>query len=208
MIHRPHPTLGTPVDPSDLPIETVALARSLIGLALGVDSPHGVVGGRIVEVEAYLPQRDSASHAYRGQTARNAAMFGPPLHAYVYFIYGNHWCFNLTSEAVGTGAAVLVRALEPLAGIELMTQRRAGQPLRDLARGPGRLTQALAVGGADDGAPIGPRRRICLYDPRSPAKVVATPRVGISRAREMPLRFSLEGSRFVSSPLPRPRAMV
>ncbi|TAM75862.1 DNA-3-methyladenine glycosylase [bacterium] len=203
-----HPGLGTPLDPSDLPIETIALARTLVGLALGVGSPHGVVGGRIVEVEAYLPQRDSASHAYRGRTARNAAMFGRPLHAYVYFIYGNHWCFNVTSEAVGTGAAVLVRALEPLAGIELMAERRAGQPFRDLARGPGRLAQALALGGGDDGTPICPRRRICLYDLRRPAEIVATPRVGISSARELPLRFSLAGSRFVSSPLPRPRAMV
>ena len=208
MIHRRHPALGTPIAPSSLPIETVALARALVGLGLGVDSPSGVVGGRIVEVEAYLPQRDSASHAYRGQTARNASMFGPPLHAYVYFIYGNHWCFNITSEAQGTGAAVLLRALEPLAGVDLMVKRRAGQPLRDVARGPGRLAQALAISGGDDGAPIGPRRRICLYDLEQPVTIVAAPRVGISSAQELPLRFSIGGSRFVSSPLPRSRAMV
>ncbi|TAM57935.1 DNA-3-methyladenine glycosylase [bacterium] len=207
-MHRSHSTLGTPLRVADLPIETEALARALVGLSLGVRSREGIVGGRIVEVEAYLPESDPASHAYRGQTPRNAAMFGPPFHAYVYFIYGNHWCLNLTSEAAGTGAAVLLRALEPLAGIDVMQARRAGQPLRDLARGPGRLAQALAIAGDDNGAAVGPRRRICLYDPGLAARVVASPRVGISSAKDLPLRFTLAGSRFVSSPLPRLRAMV
>lgn len=207
MSHRPHAALGVPISCAGLPIDTIALGRRLIGLGLGVDSPYGVVGGRIVEAEAYLPD-DAASHSYRGETARNRAMFGPPLHAYVYFIYGNHWCFNITSEPRGIGAAVLIRAIEPLAGIDVMTQRRRGVLLRDLARGPGRLAEALGLDGADNGAPIGPRNRISLYDAGAPVEVTTSPRVGISRAQGLALRFTLAGSRFVSSPLPRSRAMV
>ncbi|HVA38491.1 MAG TPA: DNA-3-methyladenine glycosylase [Candidatus Dormibacteraeota bacterium] len=207
MTHRRHPRLGRPLDLAELPIETVALARRLVGVGLGVASPDGIVGGRIVEVEAYLPD-DPASHAFRGPTRRNRAMFGPPLHAYVYFIYGNHWCFNITSEPEGVGAAVLIRALEPLAGVEVMALRRGAAPARDLARGPGRLAQALAIGGGDDGAPIGFGGRIALYDTGGPPEIAAGPRVGISAARELPLRFAVAGSRFVSSPLPRPGAMV
>ncbi|MDE2573544.1 MAG: DNA-3-methyladenine glycosylase [bacterium] len=203
-----HAVLGEAVRTSDLPVETVALARRLVGLSLGVDSPLGLAGGCIVEVEAYLPGDDAASHAYRGLTPRNRVMFGAPHRAYVYFIYGNHWCLNITSEPRGIGAAVLIRALEPLAGIEVMRQRRGGVALRDLTRGPGRLTQALAVDGGDDGRPVGPRGRIRLFDPGRPVQIAVGPRVGIASARHLPLRFSLAGSRYVSSPLPRPGAMV
>ncbi|MGA7285967.1 MAG: DNA-3-methyladenine glycosylase, partial [Candidatus Cybelea sp.] len=124
--------------PESLPTETRALARALLGCVLVSDSDEGIAAGRIVETEAYLPG-DPACHAYSGKSLRNATLFGPPHRAYVYQIYGTSYCFNLSSERDGEGAGVLVRALEPLAGLDLMQRRRATESARDLCRGPGRL---------------------------------------------------------------------
>ncbi len=167
----------------------VEAARALVGATLTVDG----VGGTIVEVEAYA-RDDPASHSFRGPTPRCAAMFGPPGHAYVYRSYGLHWCLNL---CCGGGSAVLLRALEPLAGLEAMRARRGAVATRDLCRGPGRLCQALGVDAALDGHALW-CPPFSLHPPATAATVVAGPRVGITRAVEQPWRFGLEGSRWVS----------
>ncbi len=157
--------------------------------------------GRIVETEAYRPD-DAASHAFRGPTARNRAMFGPPLHAYVYFIYGANWCLNVTSESAGTGAAVLVRACEPLAGLARMRALRGRPGLRDheLLRGPGNLCRGLAIGPAFDGVDLlaDPRLRLAAGD--APVRVGASTRIGITKAADLPWRFYARGSPAVSGP--------
>ena len=155
----------------------------------------------IVETEAYAPD-DPASHSFAGRTARNATMFGPAGRLYVYRSYGVHWCANVVCGDEGVGAAVLLRALEPTSGIELMRARRGVEDPRLLASGPGRLTQALGLTGAHDGADIA-RPPFELVPPARPAEVIASPRVGITRAIEEEWRFSLAGSSFVSRPRPR-----
>jgi DNA-3-methyladenine glycosylase len=170
------------------------VAPELIGATLLVDG----VGGRIVEVEAYDAE-DPASHAYRGQTKRNAVMFGPPGHAYVYRSYGIHWCLNLVCAGVGRAEAVLVRALEPTEGLELMRARRGVLAERALCSGPGKLCQALAVTGAHDGLALDAPPFALLE--RSATPVVATgPRIGITRAADLPWRYGLAGSPFLSRP--------
>lgn len=173
------------------------VAPELVGATLLVDG----VGGPIVEVEIY-DGTDPASHGYRGRTARNASMFGPPGHAYVYRSYGIHWCLNLVCEAEGSAAAVLVRALEPQAGIETMRARRGLDDTRLLCSGPGRLCQALGVDLSHDGRPLdeAPFRMEALA---GEARVARAPRVGISRAAERPWRLCAAGSRYLSRPLPR-----
>ncbi len=159
--------------------------------------------GRIVETEAYAPG-DPSSHAFRGPTKRNRAMFGPPFCAYVYFIYGSAWCLNVTSEPEATGAAVLIRALEPLAGIALMQGRRgpAVAP-RDLVRGPGRLCAALGIDGSLDGLDLDVSCELWLEPPPpgEPSPAVATSaRIGLSRAVALEHRFFVPGSPWVSGP--------
>jgi DNA-3-methyladenine glycosylase len=173
------------------------VAPRLVGALLLVDG----VGGTIVEVEAYHPE-DPASHAFRGRTHRNASMFGPPGHAYVYRSYGIHWCLNLVCEEEGTAAAVLIRALEPTHGLERMRERRRTDSERLLCAGPGRLCEALAVTGAHDGAALD-EPPFELRARTQQVEVVATPRIGITRAADLPWRYVLAGSRFVSRPLPR-----
>ena len=173
------------------------VAPGLIGAALLV----GGVGGTIVEVEAYHPT-DAASHSYRGRTPRNAPMFGPPGHAYVYRSYGVHWCLNLVCEEEGTAAAVLIRALEPTGGIERMRERRGLDDPRLLCSGPGRLCQALGVTGEQDGLPLD-RPPFELRARPASVEVATGPRIGITRAVELPWRYVLAGSPFLSRAPPR-----
>jgi DNA-3-methyladenine glycosylase len=170
------------------------VAPALIGVTLLVDG----AGGRIVEVEAYHHQ-DPASHGYRGRTERNASMFGPPGHAYVYRSYGIHWCLNLVCESEGEASAVLLRALEPTHGLEAMRERRGLEDRRLLCSGPGRLCQALAVTREEDGLPLD-RPPFELLAADRPVEVVAGPRIGITRAAELPWRYTEAGSRFLSRP--------
>jgi DNA-3-methyladenine glycosylase len=173
------------------------VAPELVGATLLVDG----VGGRIVEVEAY-DQEDPASHGYRGRTPRNAAMFGPPGHAYVYRSYGIHWCLNLVCEEEGIASAVLLRALEPTRGLDVMRERRGLDDPRLLCSGPGRLCQALGVTREHDGLPLD-RPPFELLERDGDVEVVAGPRIGITRAADLPWRYAEAGSRFVSRALPR-----
>lgn len=188
------------VPPDDLPFSTIALARKLIGTVLVRSSHDGIVAGRIIETEAY-PPRDPASHAFIGRRPRNASMFLSPLHAYVYLIYGTSLCFNITSETADRGAAVLIRALEPIAGLELMRERRGVGRERDLCRGPGRLAQALAIDRSLDGRYLPTDAEVWLArGERGRAPIGKSSRIGISRAAERPLRFYERGNPFVSGP--------
>ena len=174
------------------------VAPDLVGCTLLVDG----VGGRIVETEAY-DQEDPASHGFRGQTPRNRAMFGLPGHAYVYRSYGIHWCLNLVCEEEGSAAALLVRALEPAYGIDVMRERRGLVNPRLLCAGPGRLCQALGVTRDDDGLALDePPFELLSAD--SARVVVAAPRIGISVATDLPWRYCAAGSPYLSRPLPPP----
>jgi DNA-3-methyladenine glycosylase len=167
----------------------------LVGATLLVDE----AGGTIVEVEVY-DHEDPASHGYRGRTARNAAMFGPAGHAYVYRSYGIHWCLNLVCGEEGVPAAVLLRALEPTHGLQAMRARRGLDDPRVLCSGPGRLCQALGVTGDHDGLPLD-EPPFELHARERKTEVVAGPRIGISQARDLPWRYALKGSRYLSRPL-------
>jgi DNA-3-methyladenine glycosylase len=175
---------------------TVEVARDLLGKTLA----HGLTAGIIVETEAYLGGEDLAAHSARGITDRTRVIFGPPGHAYVYFIYGMYECLNLICEPEGTPGCVLIRALEPVAGIDLMRQRRpAARKPEQLASGPGKLTLALAVTRALNGADV-TRGSLVVREPleRRHIDVVVTPRVGITKCADLPLRFLVRGNRFVS----------
>jgi DNA-3-methyladenine glycosylase len=178
------------------------VAPDLIGAELYVDG----VGGKIVEVEAY-DHEDPAAHGYRGRTDRNASMFGPPGCAYVYRSYGVHWCLNFVCEGEGVANAVLIRALEPLAGLELMQTRRGVENPRLLCAGPGRLCQALGVTREHDGLPLdAPPFEL---RPRSgEVELVTGPRIGISKAVERPWRYGLARTPFLSRPFPRATTKV
>ena len=176
--------------------KTPDIARRLIGSLLRVRDSKGVVSVRIVETEAYLSQGDPASHSYRGQTKRNAAMFGPPGHAYVYFCYGAHTMLNFTTGPGGIGEAVLIRAAEPVTGLARIARRRGlsaadrregGFPRR-LMGGPGRVTRALGVRLSDNHATLG-RGRFSLRTASRNARIVRTTRVGLTRGAAMRLRF-------------------
>ena len=170
------------------------VARQLIGVTLLVDG----VGGTIVETEAY-DQADPASHTFGGPTARNGAMFGPPGHAYVYRSYGLHWCFNTVCREAGHGAGVLLRAIEPTQGIETMRERRGLHDLRLLCAGPGRLAQALGIDARLNAQPLAlPPFELLARDAAAPVELLAGPRIGISKAVDVPWRFGLKGSRFLS----------
>jgi DNA-3-methyladenine glycosylase len=175
---------------------TIDVSRDLLGKVL----VHGPTAGIIVETEAYLGGEDLASHSARGVTERTRVIFGPPGHAYVYFIYGMYECLNLVAEPEGVPGCVLIRALEPVAGIELMRQRRpAARKVEDLASGPGKLTLAMAITRAQNGADV-TRGALVIRQPREKRHVdiVVTPRIGITKCEDLPLRFVVQGSRFVS----------
>ena len=173
------------------------VARGLLGCTFTLDG----VGGIIVEVEAYRPD-DPASHAFRGRTERNASMFGPAGTLYVYRSYGIHWCVNVACEGEGIGAAVLLRALEPTRGLDEMRRRRGGVADSLLCAGPGRLTQALAITRERDGDMID-EAPFAVEAPAGPVDVAVTPRIGITKAADLPWRYVVRGSRWVSRG-PRP----
>lgn len=178
--------------------DTATVARNLVGKILLHRTRSGETGGRIVEVEAYLGPDDPASHAYRGPTPRNHPMFGEPGRAYVYFTYGMHYCLNVVTEPIGIPGAVLIRALEPTCGIPLMRRRRRIDRLEDLARGPGRLTQALGVNLKHNGADLISGKLMITDGGDDCLPLGVSGRIGIRQGREKPLRFYLVNNPFVS----------
>jgi DNA-3-methyladenine glycosylase len=193
----------TPLARAELPVDTAALARFLIGKLLVRELPEGLASGRIVETEAYVIG-DAAGHAYGGMTPRNRALFLERGHAYVYLAYGVSWMLNVSSEAKGVGAGVLIRALEPLEGIAIMANNRGTQRLRDLARGPGRLAQALRIDRSLDGLDLCKEGPLWLaHDDRDPGEmdekeIGESVRIGLSKEADRVLRFYLRGSPFAS----------
>lgn len=203
--------LGEPFGATFFARPAEEVARDLLGRILASTVDGRLTAGRIVETEAYLGSDDPASHAAAriGRTARNEAMFGPGGHAYVYFIYGVHWCLNVVTGAVGSPSAVLIRAVEPVTGVDLMRQRRAGarrsrprKPLagRQLTGGPARAASALGVTGELNGHALD-TPPLLLLGPGSPPhadEVAVGPRIGITRAQDWPLRYYVRGSRWIS----------
>ena len=176
------------------------VAPELLGVTLLVEG----VGGTIVEVEAY-DHEDPAAHGFGGRTVRNASMFGPPGHAYVYRSYGIHWCLNFVCEAEGVASAVLIRALEPARGIDRMVERRGVPDTRLLCSGPGRLCQALGVTGQHDGLPLD-EPPFKLVAPGDKPSIATGTRIGITRAADRPWRYGIRGSRYLSRALPNPES--
>jgi DNA-3-methyladenine glycosylase len=193
--------------------DAVTVARDLLDAVLVRISPEGVTAGRITETEAYT-ENDAASHSFGGQRTRNTPMFGPPGHAYLYYIYGAHYCLNAVTGAEGSGEAVLIRALEPLAGVELMQARRGltetGRPARSpdaaararmLCGGPGRLCQAFALDLKYNGLDLTLGKDLWIAPSLLPVDseaILATPRIGITRAQDYLWRFTLRGDPFTS----------
>jgi DNA-3-methyladenine glycosylase len=188
------------------------VARELLGKLLVRKTPRGIIAGRIVETEAYLGKGDAAAHAAAGKTARNAVLFGPPGHAYVYFIYGNHYCLNVSCLPDGVPGCVLFRALEPVAGIEQMakargiemakqTDRNQTSLLKKLSSGPGRMSEALKITRARDNGKnlVSPRSDLRIVDDGyRVCRATITPRIGIVKSAERPLRYFIAGNAFVS----------
>jgi DNA-3-methyladenine glycosylase len=193
--------LGEPLATRFYDRPTELVARELLGAVLQCTTPEGVTRGRIVETEAYLGPDDPACHAAAGLTARTAHLFGPPGMAYVYFIYGMYWCFNAVTRERGHGAAVLVRAVSPIDGVELMRRRRPKvRNDRDLTNGPGKLCMAMGIVGAMSGASLrdGPIV-IRAGEPVADAAVEVTPRIGIRQAAEWPLRYLIRDDPYASA---------
>lgn len=180
--------------------DTRIVARELLGAVFECETPDGLASGRVVETEAYLGAHDPACHAVAGLTARTRHLHGPPGIAYVYLIYGMHWCLNAVTGPEGVGSAVLIRAVEPLEGIALMRRRRpAARRDADLTNGPGKLCAALGIDGGLDGHRL-QRPPLVLRDgpPVADEDVEVTPRIGITQAAEWPLRYLVRGSPWVS----------
>jgi DNA-3-methyladenine glycosylase len=188
------------LDRAEMPVDTAELARFLLGKMLVRKLAEGVAGGRIVETEAYVIG-DPAGHAYVGMTPRNRTLFGERGHAYVYLAYGVSFMLNVSSETSGVGAGVLIRAIEPTIGVAIMERNRDTDRVRDLARGPGRLCQALEIDRRQDGIDLCEAGPLWLgSDGYAPDEIGQSKRIGITRAPDSPLRFYLRGSRFVSGP--------
>jgi DNA-3-methyladenine glycosylase len=188
------------LDRAELPIDTAKLARFLIGKMLVRKLPEGIAAGRIVETEAYSIG-DAAGHAYRGITPRNQALFLERGHAYVYLAYGTSFMMNVSSEAAGVGAGLLIRAIEPTDGITIMERNRGTERVRDLARGPGRLCAALGIDRGLDGVDLCRKGPLWLgCDGHAAGEIGQGKRIGISRATDEPLRFYVRGNSFVSGP--------
>lgn len=199
MIARPRRAL--PPSFYDRPTELVA--RELLGAVLECTTDDGVASGRIVETEAYLGPDDPACHAVAGRTERTWHLHGPPGIAYVYFIYGVHWCFNAVTREAGHGSAVLVRALEPVSGIDLMRGRRGQVKDAQLTNGPGKLCQALGIDAAMNGLRLDRRPlRIVTGESVADHDVEVTARIGITKAADWPLRYLIRGNPNVSSGKP------
>jgi len=200
----PGETRIRPLKLAELPADTIELARFLIGKVVVHDHPAGRLSGRIVETEAY-PPGDPAGHHYRGQTARNRSLFLRHGHCYVYFTYGNHFMLNVSSEGPGVGGGVLIRALEPLEGIEVMQRHRRAQKLTELTRGPGRLAAALQIDRRYDGIDLclpGPMwlGALVSQDARPVNPLGKSIRIGITKAIARPFRFYEPGNPYVSGP--------
>ncbi len=177
----------------------LVVAPDLLGKVLCYETKGIRVAGKIIEVEAYLAEKDPASHSFRGKTKRNATMFGPPGFAYLYFIYGNHICLNVVTEEVGKGSAILIRALEPLLGIDKMIENRKKNSPEELTSGPGKLTQAFGLTLKANGLDLTKKPLwICEQSFLTNSAWVQTPRIGISQAKNLPYRFLIPDSRFVS----------
>lgn len=180
--------------------DTETVARDLLGAVIECRTAAGVASGRIVETEAYLGEHDAACHAATGLTPRTAPLYGPPGTAYVYFVYGMHWCVNAVTRPPGLPSAVLIRAVSPVAGVALMQDRR-GRPRRnvDLTNGPAKLCEALGIDGRHNGRSLQrPPLVIRAGAPVADRDVIVTPRIGIRRAADWPLRFAVVGDPFVS----------
>ncbi|MHB1455653.1 MAG: DNA-3-methyladenine glycosylase [Armatimonadota bacterium] len=178
--------------------ETVTVAKALLGKVLVHETPEYIIAGRIVEVEAYVTG-DPACHSFRGRTQRNAVMFGEPGHAYVYFTYGMHFCLNAVTQPEDTGEGVLLRAVEPLEGIELMSHNRGTDKLHNLCSGPGKLTQAFGINASHKGLDLCGGSPLRIVDGgMADVEIVEAPRVGIRLAVERLWRFYINGSRFIS----------
>ncbi len=181
------------------------VAVKLLGHLLIRNTPDGPCGGTIVETEAYLTG-DAAAHTFRGQTKRNQVMWGPPGHGYVYFIYGNHWCFNVVCQPLGIGEAVLIRAIEPTIGLELMEANRAVTDPRQLTNGPGKLCAAMNIDRSFDGVDLCNIKSPLFLAENKTLKsflkqsgpMLTTTRIGITKAATLPLRFCLAGSPYLS----------
>jgi DNA-3-methyladenine glycosylase len=195
-VMAPSPSLGKPLKRAFFARSVHEVAPDLIGVTLLFNG----VGGVIVEVEAYH-HTEPAAHSYRGPTARNMVMFGPPGFAYVYRSYGIHWCVNFVSEKEGSASAVLIRALEPTHGLAAMRRRRALEEARALCSGPGKLTEALGITHAHNGLALD-APPFALHARTGRADVVAGVRIGLTKAVELPWRYGLKGSKFLSKPFP------
>ncbi len=183
--------------PPILLTEALQAAPDLLGYRLVHESDDGLTSGIIVETEAYTAE-DPASHTFRGPTARNAVMFGPAGHAYIYFTYGMHYCFNVVTGKDGQGQGVLIRALEPIEGISLMKQRRSIEDERQLTNGPAKLVQSMGIAKADYGANLLDGGKLRLEPGIKPSKISQTKRVGIKQAVDHPWRFYISDNPYIS----------
>lgn len=185
-----------------LPVEfydrdTTLVARELLGTLLVHVTDEGTTIGKIVETEAYL-QGDPACHAAKRMTPRNSVMFGPPGRAYVYFTYGMHYCFNAVTAAEGVGEAVLIRAVEPLEGLDLMRQRRGRERVQELCSGPARLVQAFGINKEHNKADLVSGSLFITSSTETPPDIFTTTRIGIKEGKDLPLRFYIKGNKYIS----------